>query len=241
MLLEKIPLGRTLEIFVDREDYRYRLVSKVEDTNEHRVCVTAIASNGKFFRFLPEDKVRLVYRDENSMWEWANVKPGLARLEGFPIHYFQIVDKGKSFNRRDAYRVQLLEEVVFGYYHVPEKTGKLSVMPEWTEDSGLSEEEWEETIAKPTFFKGMIKDVSENGVGIYCDAKLHTEDEIFFSIPSPYGNLEIRAAVVREVKIQSPTNRFNYYYGCVLVQADRRLLRYIYDLQREILKRQKED
>ena len=29
MLLEKIPLGKTLEIIVEREDYRYRLVSKV--------------------------------------------------------------------------------------------------------------------------------------------------------------------------------------------------------------------
>lgn len=48
MLLENIPLGKTLEIFVEREDYRYRLVSKVEDTNAFRVCVTAIASSGRF-------------------------------------------------------------------------------------------------------------------------------------------------------------------------------------------------
>ena len=48
MLLEKIPLGKTLEIIVEREDYRYRLISKVEDTNDRRVCVTAIASNGRF-------------------------------------------------------------------------------------------------------------------------------------------------------------------------------------------------
>ena len=28
MLLENIPLGRTLEIYIDREGYRYRLVSR---------------------------------------------------------------------------------------------------------------------------------------------------------------------------------------------------------------------
>ena len=104
MLLENIPLGKTLEIFVDREDYRYRLVGKVEDTNEFRVCVTAISSSGRFFEFLPEDNVRIVYRDQNFMWEWDKVKAGLAKLEGFPVHYFQIVDKGKTFNRRNAYR-----------------------------------------------------------------------------------------------------------------------------------------
>lgn len=48
MLLEKIPLGKTLEIIVEREDYRYRLVSKVEDTNDRRVCVTAMHRMGVF-------------------------------------------------------------------------------------------------------------------------------------------------------------------------------------------------
>ena len=35
MLLENIPLGRTLEIYIDREGYRYRLVSKVEEAKSH--------------------------------------------------------------------------------------------------------------------------------------------------------------------------------------------------------------
>lgn len=38
MLLENIPLGRTLEIYIDREGYRYRLVSKVEEANKSGMC-----------------------------------------------------------------------------------------------------------------------------------------------------------------------------------------------------------
>ena len=34
MLLENIALGKTMEIYVDRDGYRYRLVSKVEKTAE---------------------------------------------------------------------------------------------------------------------------------------------------------------------------------------------------------------
>ena len=44
MLLENIPLGRTLEIYIDREGYRYRLVSKVEEAKSNQVCVSLIAS-----------------------------------------------------------------------------------------------------------------------------------------------------------------------------------------------------
>ena len=52
MLLENIPLGRTLEIYIDREGYRYRLVSKVEEAKSNQVCVSLIASNGRAFQFL---------------------------------------------------------------------------------------------------------------------------------------------------------------------------------------------
>ena len=38
MLLENIPLGRTLEIYIDREGYRYRLVSKVGGQIKSGMC-----------------------------------------------------------------------------------------------------------------------------------------------------------------------------------------------------------
>lgn len=243
MRLEKIPLGKTLEIFVDREEYRYRLVSKVEDTNEKRVCVTAISSrNGKYFSFQPTDKVRLLYRDHEVMWEWNNVTAGLAMLEDRPVHYFMIADMGESFNRRNAYRVNMLEDVVLNFYQVPGKPAKLSDrpdLPENVEDFGEQKKEWIKEALTPYSVKGMIKDVSETGVGLYCDEKFEINDSIFFDIPSSYGNLSVKALVVRKTKIQSASSRFENYYGCVLLQSDRRLLRYIFDLQRKMLKKQK--
>lgn len=243
MLLENISLGRTLEIFVEREDYRYRLVSKVEDTNERRVCVTAISSNGRFFQFLPTDKIRLVYRDQEFMWEWDDVKAGLARLDDFPVHYFQISDKGRSFNRRNAYRVKLLEEIEIKYYRIAGKPGKYYDIPGPSQSVLEMKNEkriWVENPLSPEVAKGMIKDISDNGAGIYSDFKFEIGDGIFFDIPSSYGKLAAKAEVVRKLKLQTPDRRYNYYYGCALVQSDQRLLRYIYDLQRERLKRQKE-
>lgn len=243
MLLEKIPLGKTLEIFVDREDYRYRLVSKVEDTNEYRVCVSAISSNGRFFNFLPTDKISIMYRDEESVWEWSNVKAGLAKLEGYPVHYFQIQDKGKNFNRRNAYRVKLLEEVLLKYYKLPGRPEKFYDVPQPDEEPGLAESEaaeWMPELLTPVTIKGMLNNVSENGVGIYCDENFEIDDGLFFEIPSSYGNLSVKAQVVRKTKMHSTKNHFDYYYGCALVQSDKRLLRYIFDLQREVLKRQRE-
>ncbi len=88
MLLENIALGKTMEIYVDRDGYRYRLVSKVEKTGVKKICLTAIMAGGRAFKFRPEDKIRLVYRSEDQMWEWLNVKAGLAKLDDEPVHYF---------------------------------------------------------------------------------------------------------------------------------------------------------
>ena len=243
MLLENISLGRTLEIFVEREDYRYRLVSKVEDTNERRVCVTAIAANGRYFEFKPTDKIRLVYRDQEFMWEWDNVRAGLARLDNFPVHYFQIRDKGRSFNRRSAYRVKLMEDIKIKYYRIFGRAGKYYDVPGPSQSIVETKNEkriWVENAPTPEVVKGMIKDVSDNGAGIYSDFNFEIGDGIFFDIPSSYGNLTAKAEVVRKIKTQTSESRYDYYYGCALVQADRKLLRYIYDLQRERLKKLKE-
>ena len=73
MLLENIPLGRTVEIFVDREGYRYRLTSKAEYVDKKKICVTLIAARGKVFKFNPEDSISVVYRDSDNMWKCSKI------------------------------------------------------------------------------------------------------------------------------------------------------------------------
>lgn len=234
MLLENIPLGRTLEIYIDREGYRYRLVSKVEEAKSNQVCVSLIASNGRAFQFRAEDDICIVYRDADRLWEWTKVKAGIAKLDGEPVHIFQINDKGHSYNRRNAYRVQIGEETLIGYYDVPGAPRRLSEPP-----SPADEEENADVIEEiePEIVRGVIKDVSESGVGLYSDFEFQLEDGMFFDIPSPYGMLHCRAEVVRRDELRATNHKFNFYYGCEMTMTDRKLMKYIYDIQRDILKK----
>lgn len=230
MLLENIPMGKTLEIYIDREGYRYRLVSKVEDAKPRRVCVSLIASNGRAFRFRPDDDIKIVYRDEEQMWEWSKVQGGIAKLDDEPVHYFEITNKGHSFNRRNAYRVQINEDVEFGFYALSEIGRKSDESPV---------DEVEQKIVEPQRVHGIIKDVSETGVGIYTDTSFEIEDRMFFEMPSPYGMLACNAQVIRKDELRASSHKYRYYYGCVLTKSDKRLIRYIFDVQRENLKKQR--
>ena len=237
MLLENIPLGRTVEIFVDREGYRYRLTSKAEYVDKKKICVTLIAARGKVFKFNPEDSISVVYRDSDNMWKWEECRAGMAKLDNSLIHFFEIKDKGKSFNRRNAYRVDLDTETMFGFY-MDAKTGlKVSEMPYPDVDDP---EFAAYKTPVPEFVQGFIKDVSETGINICLNIKLKTDDAVFFIIPSKFGQLKAKAQVVRKSDITTKGSKYSYSYGCVFLQTDKRLIKYIYDIQRKALKRQKE-
>ena len=243
MLLENIPIGKTLEIFVDRDDFRYRLVSKVEDVNAFRVCVTAITSRGRFFQFRSSDRIRLVYRDEQVMWEWDFVRAGLEKLGNMPVHYLQIKDKGKSFNRRGAYRLKILEYANLQYYVVPGEKNTAAEIPEVSvADMDHMSQEQKDIIldmTTPREEKCMIKDISESGMGLYADKMFSVGDEMSLEVNTSYGPLPIKASVVRNATIEEKDIEFKYLIGCELTEADQRLIRYIYDLQRKLLRQKK--
>lgn len=237
MLLENLVLGRTVEINVYREEYCYHLVSKVESTSASRLCVTLIASNNKTFQFKPDDRIKIVYRDSDQIWEWDNVKAGIVKKGRGFLHYFDIVDGGRSFNRRNAYRVTINQETMIGYYDQYGTTAKSSEMQKFdpSEEASVAP-----NLTVPQFVHGYVRDISETGVGICSNYDFNIDDGMFLSITSHYGKLPVRAKVVRKADRNPAKHKYAKYYGCVLLQTDNRLSKYIFDIQRIAIKSQKE-
>lgn len=264
MLLENIALGKTLEVYVDRDGYRYRLVSKVEKTGVKRVCLTAIMAGGRAFKFRPEDNIRLVYRSEDQMWEWLNVKAGLGKLDDEPVHYFEIVNKGQSFNRRQAYRVTIDADVDIVFYQVPGNRQRLSYVPLVKEEyealvdvNGVELEREEDSRSGKIFIekrlrmvpmkeavekkvRGFVHDISETGMGVYSNELLEKDNSFYTRIPSDYGPLLVRCVVVRVDDQVKGNRKYRYYYGCIYEESDQKLIRYIYDIQRKQIQKQRD-
>ena len=264
MLLENIALGKTLEVYVDRDGYRYRLVSKVEKTGVKRVCLTAIMAGGRAFKFRPEDNIRLVYRSEYQMWEWLNVKAGLGKLDDEPVHYFEIVNKGQSFNRRQAYRVTIDADVDIVFYQVPGNRQRLSYAPLVKEEyealvdvNGVELEREEDSRSGKIFIekrlrmvpmkeavekkvRGFVHDISETGMGVYSNELLEKDNSFYTRIPSDYGPLLVRCVVVRVDDQVKGNRKYRYYYGCIYEESDQKLIRYIYDIQRKQIQKQRD-
>lgn len=218
MLLGEMKIGKPLEIFIHRDGYDYRVVSKIEDVEKGRICITLIASERRVFQFLDTDVVELVYRTENRMWKWTNVKSSVIQLESEMFHCFMSNENGVSYNRRNAYRVNIDEKI------------KLKHKIKDQDQSANEDGSFEVIICD-----ALLRDLSEVGVGFYSNGLLGLESQIEFEYRSFTGAIQCEAVVVRF--FESRHGDYRYYYGCRLTKSSQTLTKYIYEKQRQELKK----
>lgn len=222
MLIKDMQLGKTLEILVDREGYHYRFVSKIEGVTATSVAVSLIATSKRAFHFEESDDVTIVYRAER-MWKWENVKAGMAMLEGSPVHTFTSKAEGVTYNRREAFRVPIGENVLMRYF-VKEKNEE-------------AESEEDRIIEKEVPFEALLSDLSASGAGIYTDEELEAGAKIAFDIPTKLGVISCVGNVVRESSVYD--RPFKHFYGCEFSLVKNALERYLVERQRLILQRER--
>lgn len=218
MLIKEMVLGRKLEVLVDREGYNYRLVSKIEETTDGMVAVSPIVAKGRMFHFEEGDDVTIVYRGEERMWKWEHVKPGLARLEGEPVHTFFSKAQGIVYNRRDSFRVPIGESLLM--YRIFSKK---------TEDG--------ETEEKLKPFEGLLMDLSVSGAGLYTNEEMEIDAMMGFDMPTNMGIMTCRGKIVRRADVHDKP--FRNFYGCEFTKVRKELERYLFERQRLMLQKER--
>lgn len=220
MRLQEMKLGKSLEIFVDREGYHYRVVSKIEDVTSDRVCVSLIAARSKVFRFLDSDTIDFVYRDENRLWKWFSVKGDVTLLDGDQVHCFYTQKKGEIYNRRDAFRVFIGEETKITYF--------VEVTPGCKEENTTESELDHDYLEK--ICDGFVKDISENGMGIFTNHKFEMNDLIEVSILTNVGKVICKGEIVR--KSDESQGIYKNFYGIYFTESSKNLTKFIFAQQR---------
>lgn len=234
MQLGNLKVGKSIDIFVEREGYRYRLGSKIEGSEAGKVYVSLITSGSRVFQFVDTDKIQIVYRDGNRMWQWDNVKGSVALYEKTKVHSLVSKNEGTSFNRRGAYRVDMLEEIII--YHFKEN-GEEAI----THENGLTDmDEYGNEVGCVDVdeMEGMLKDLSENGAGFYTNKLLKPGDVIGFPLYTTFGTMYFKGSIVRHTETRA--GKYMEFYGCTFERSDKNLAKYLFTLQRERLRRQRQ-
>lgn len=239
MEVQNLKIGRPLEISITRDNFIYHFVSTIEAVDGRTIYVTLITGRtGNAFRFYPEDRVSVIYRIEDRLWQWKNVSGGVEFLDGDRVHSFTVkLSEGKSFNRREAYRVFFGDETDL-IRRVPDLTLMREYRMAHPEIRDISELQNVEECYKVLKFPGIVKDVSETGVGLYSSEKIPEESEISFVLPTKFGLLNCICVPVRStLDLES---KYRYFYGCRIVSVSNNIVKILMNLQRQQLSLQHE-
>lgn len=233
MLLNEILPGKSIEIFVYRTGYKYRLVSKIESVAEDGFYITLIANRNHVFFFQDTDKVEILYRNNEQLWMWRGFRVKVTTLDDERVHQFILTGspKGERFNRRNAFRVFIGEEMTMTHM-IPKVVERIPepADPDHPEES-KNAEPVKEIVFEEKPVQVFLKDLSENGVGFFSNYRFEKGDELEFELQTEFGVMKQRAEVIRVTsEIQGA---YLGFYGCMFTVTSRELIKYLFDLQRK--------
>lgn len=235
MLLTDIKAGRPIEIFINRQGYRYRLVSKIEEVGEDCIYISLIATRTKIFQFETTDKIDFVYRIDDRLWKWSGVRGTTGDLEGKTVHCLHTKKEGETYNRRNAFRVFMgIEVPMFLFTLKPDISEE--TLEKIKRGKRIVKEEDLYDIKKCTC---LIKDLSENGIGFFANEAIDVKTNLSINIPSSFGTFHLKAEVIRAA--EEHFKLYKNYYGCTITESEKGLTKFIFDLQRKQLYKRRSD
>lgn len=239
MLVNDMQIGKTLEILLIRDGYRYHFVSKIEGVAGSSVAVSLIATANRVFRFEEQDEITIVYRGVDRMWKWENAKGGVAKLDGYPVHTFTSRTEGKSYNRRESFRVPIGEQQLMKKIRkFSEQEQQEAVLKAQETEAKNNEDKKEEVPFEEMIpFDAYLSDLSCTGAGLYTNEKLEIGSEICFELITNMGLISCRGTIIREADVFD--RPFRHFYGCDFSKVTAGLDRYLTEKQRLILQRER--
>lgn len=233
MRLEDLKVSKGIEVFITREEYRYHLITKVEAVGPGKVYVSLIARGARAFAFKNTDYIEIVYKDRDRMWKWGGVKPGIATLEGYQVHYFESFKDGTSFNRRDTYRVQIMTAMEMTHFSPVNSEVDMSDF-----DMDASAKELIAIGIEKSIVNVVVKDISESGIGFHSPTNMRVGDRFRIRFLTEFGFMTCEGEIIREV--EQVWNRFRLFYGCSFTKVDKNLSKYIFAQQRLHLQKERQ-
>lgn len=221
MRLQNLKLGKSIEIIVTRGEYRLRLVSKIEDVQLDHIAVTLIVGGGRVFPFQDTDTIEFIYKDQERLWKFSNIKARVEKLDDTAVHCFYTISKGETYNRRNAFRVFVGEEINF--FWVPK--GHNDILHE----NKMNINEVDSPYLKKDC-EGVIKDLSEGGAGIYTNERLELNDCVSFRLITEYGLIHCIGEVVRRTSVTE--GNYRHFYGISFAEVSNVMSKYLFNLQR---------
>lgn len=137
MQLGEMKLGGAVEIEVIIDRTVMYFTSEVVLIIEHNVLINSILFNEQTLGFTDSYQINFLYKSDGKVFAWNNVPVKLVKYHDNVYHMVELIGDGLSYNRREAYRLYVGEEMPL-YIITTEGPDIISVLVKDISETGVA-------------------------------------------------------------------------------------------------------
>lgn len=170
MIIDDIPVGTRIELDVRYIGRTMSFNSEVILIINNSILISPIVVNEQTVGFNDNCRINLIVKVEGKVYLWDNVTVKLVKYDGIIYHKIDINGEGKPYNRREAYRMYIGED-----------------MPVYIN-----------TASGPLALYVLVNDLSETGVGFISKEELDVNRTIRLRIKDNSTIISLSGVIVRK-------------------------------------------
>lgn len=170
MIIDDIPHGSNIELDVRYGGRTMSFSSEVNLIIDSSVLISPVMVNDQTVGFNENCRINLIVKIEDKVFLWDNVTVKLVKYDGNIYHKIDVYGEGKPYNRREAYRLYIGEDMPI---YINTSTGPLALSV-------------------------LVKDLSETGVGFITKEDLETDRTIRLKIKDNYSIINLSGIIIRK-------------------------------------------
>lgn len=170
MNIDDIPSGSNVELDVRYSGRAMQFNSEIIHIINNSIMISPILVNEQTIGFNDNCRINLIVKIDDKVYLWDNVTVKLVKYDGVIYHKIDVIGEGKPYNRREAYRMYIGED-----------------MPIYIN-----------TSSGPLAISVLVKDLSETGVGFITKEDLETDRTIRLKIKDSHSIISLSGIIIRK-------------------------------------------
>ena len=168
--IEEIAQGGAVEIEVIDDGKTLHFSSNVVQVKSNTVLIASIIVNDQTIGFSDNLQIKFLYKEDGRVYLWENAVVKLVKFNHEIYHMVELLGEGKPYNRREAYRQYIGEEMLL----------------------------YINTSQGPTALTALVKDISEGGVSFITQEDYEVGRTIRLKLKDNSSMISLSGIIVRK-------------------------------------------
>ena len=170
MRINEISQKGSIELEVRCNGKFMNFKSEISLIRNNSVLISCIKVNEQSIGFTDKYQINFLYKTDGRLYIWENVSVKLVKFDDGVYHMIDLIGDGKPYNRRDAFRQYIGED-----------------MPVYVN-----------TTSGPTALSVLVKDISETGVGFITKEEIDIDRTIRLKLKDGNNIISLSGVIVRK-------------------------------------------